>query len=416
MLTVLVSSFIVTLVYANTGSKLDNCPTTTSLQQSIANLTNLVNDALSKSAQSCLANADSSSNVAILVQLTMMQQLFNVNQMNMRGCCPVQNSNNDSKAIVELGEKLSTKIEKASTRIEENLKKIFDAKIDKLTAKVNHLMTLTNITEPTDYPPSPLLNSCEEIKTNWPDSPSDYYIIADTNGHSRHVYCHMETLCNSGGEWMRVAYLNMFDLTEECPPGFKLYNKSGIRACGRPTSLGGYCQSVKFPSYSISYSQVCGRVIGYQYGSPDAIHPHSQTNNLNGVYVDGVSLTHGNPRQHIWTFMAALQQNSFANDGLNECPCAPNSLVTVPSFISNDYFCESGCPGQFQTNVFYTDPLWDGQQCGLIEKACCQDPGLPWFHKTLDSPTTDYLEMRVCGDEVSSSEDSPVGYYEIYVK
>ena len=87
---VFILSFAVTLVYANTGSLLDNCPTTTSLQQSIDNLTNLVNDTLTKSAQSCLANADSSSNVAILVQLTMMQQLFNHNQMNTGGCCPIQ--------------------------------------------------------------------------------------------------------------------------------------------------------------------------------------------------------------------------------------------------------------------------------------------------------------------------------------
>ena len=50
---------------------------------------------------------------------------------------------------------------------------MLDTKIDKLTAKINHLMTLTNITEPTDCPPSTLLHSCEEIKTNWPDSPSD---------------------------------------------------------------------------------------------------------------------------------------------------------------------------------------------------------------------------------------------------
>ena len=419
MLTVLIFKFLVTLVYANTGSKLDNCPTTTSLQQSIDNLTNLVNDTLTKSAQSCLANTDSSSNVAILVQLTMMQQLFNHNQMNMRGCCPIQNINNDSKAITELSEKLSTKIEKASTRIEENVKKMFDAKIDKLTAKVNRLMTLTNITEPTDYPSSPLLHSCEEIKTNWPDSPSDYYIIADTNGHSRHVYCHMESLCNSGGGWMRIAYLNMSDATEECPPGFKLYSQNGIRACGRPTSLPiNSCQPVKFSTYSVSYSQVCGRIIGYQYVSPDAIAPYrSQKNNLNGAYVDGVSLTRGNPRKHIWTFMAALQENYFHGNGQHECPCAPNSPVTVPSFIGNDYFCESGCPGHWQWNTFYPgDPLWDGKQCGLIEKACCQAPGLPWFHKTLNSPSTDYIEMRICGDEISNWEDSPVNYFEIYVK
>ena len=274
------------------------------------------------------------------------------------------------------------------------------------------------VIEPSTYSPSPLLHSCEEIKTNWPDSPSDYYIIADTNGHPRQVYCHMESLCKSGGGWMRVAYLNMSDPTEECPPGFRLYNQKKIRACGRSASSpAGYCQSVKFPSYSISYSQVCGRVIGYQHGSPDAIHPgRKKKNNVNGAYVDGVSITRGNPRQHIWTFMAALQENFFYRNGRHECPCAPNSPVSVPSFIGNCYFCESGCPGHWQHNVLYTDPLWDGKQCGLIEKPCCQAPGLPWFHKTLNSPTTDYIEMRVCGDQPTTDEDSPVGYYEIYVK
>ena len=203
----------------------------------------------------------------------------------------------------------------------------------------------------------------------------------------------------------------MSDPTEECPPGFRLYNQNGIRPCGRPTSLPvNSCHSVKFPSYSISYSQVCGRVIGYQHGSPDAIAPYrSQKNNLNGAYVDGVSITRGNPRKHIWTFMAALQENYFYIDGHHECPCAPNSPVTVPSFIGNDYFCESGCPGQFQANVFYSeDPLWDGKQCGLIGKACCQAPGLPWFHKTFKSPTTDYIEMSVCGSQQTTDEDSPL--------
>ena len=286
-------------------------------------------------------------------------------------------------------------------------------KLQQIDAKLDRLMARVNITNP--YSPSPFLHSCEEINTNWPDSPSGYYIIADTNGHPRHVYCHMESLCNSSGGWMRVAYLNMSDPTEECPPGFRLYNRNGIRPCGRPAAD---CQSVKFPSNNISYSQVCGRVIGYQYGSPDAIHSYGgyDNNDINGAYVDGVSITHGNPRQHVWTFMAALREDTFENDGRYECPCAPNSTVTVPSFIGNDYFCESGCPGNWQINVLYTDPLWDGKQCGLIEKDCCLAPGLPWFHKTLNSSTTDYIELRVCSDQTQSNEDSPVGYYEIYVK
>ena len=138
----------------------------------------------------------------------------------------------------------------------------------------------------------------------------------------------MEELCESKGGWMRVAYLNMSDSTEECPPGFRLYDENGVKACGRPEpSPAGYCQSVKFPSYSISYSQVCGRVTGYQYGSPDAIQPRGEINNLNAAYIDGVSLTRGNPRKHIWTFMAALQKDVFYSNGVHECPCAPNSPV-----------------------------------------------------------------------------------------
>ena len=51
--------------------------------------------------------------------------------------------------------------------------------------------------------------------------------------------------------------------------------------------------------------------------------------------------------------------------------------------------------------------------CGMyssLEGACCTAPGLPWFHKVLNITTTDYLELRVCGDQ-DSNEDSPVSFY-----
>ena len=173
------------------------------------------------------------------------------------------------------------------------------------------------------YCPSLLLHSCEEIKTYWPHSPSDYYIIADNHGHIRHVYCYMENICGSRG-WMRVAYLNMSDSTEEYPPGFKLYQSGGIRACGRQSSNSGSCQSVKFPSYSY-YSQVCGRVVGYQYTSPDAIDTVYGTghNDINIHYIDGISLTHGSPHQHIWTFMYGLIASTlYLDGGKGNRPCS----------------------------------------------------------------------------------------------
>ena len=137
---------------------------------------------------------------------------------------------------------------------------------------------------------------------------------------------------------------------------------------------------------------------------------------INSHYVDGVSLTHAwSPRKHIWTFAAGLQENMLYRGGVYTCPCSPGSTQTPPAFVGNDYFCESGCPGHFQRRL-YPDPLWDGEGCGTLETACCQAAGLPWFHKRLSAPTNDNIEMRICNDEVVTNEDSPVGYYDIYVK
>ena len=73
------------------------------------------------------------------------------------------------------------------------------------------------------------------------------------------MYCHMENICGFGG-LIRITYLNTSDSTEEYPPGFKqLYQSGGVRVCGKQSSSAD-CQSVKFLSNSINYSQVCGRV------------------------------------------------------------------------------------------------------------------------------------------------------------
>ena len=164
-----------------------------------------------------------------------------------------------------------------------------------------------------------------------------------------------------------------------------------------------------YPFNGVSYSRVCGRVIGYQKGSPDAF-----TNGIDEAFVDGVVLTRGNPRKHIWTFAAALSETSFPWNG---CPCESDpSTPPSPAFVGNDYFCESGNPlGSHDSTTYYTnDPLWDGQQCGPIEEDCCSVSGIPWFNKVLNESTTDDIELRVCCDE--ADEDVPVSYYEIYIK
>uniref|UniRef100_A0A1X7UD56 Fibrinogen C-terminal domain-containing protein n=1 Tax=Amphimedon queenslandica TaxID=400682 RepID=A0A1X7UD56_AMPQE len=106
--------------------------------------------------------------------------------------------------------------------------------------------------------------SCKDVKAVLPNSPSGWY-----NLNNQNTYCNMEELCGSGGGWTRLAYLDMTDATQNCPSGFRLYQSGGVRACGRTNSSGGSCVSVQFPSNGISYSQICGRVTGYQYHSPD---------------------------------------------------------------------------------------------------------------------------------------------------
>ena len=250
--------------------------------------------------------------------------------------------------------------------------------------------------------------SCKELKSQYPSSPSGYYTLASANGSATYTaYCNMDELCGSGGGWTRLAYLDMSDVAQNCPCGFRLYQSGGVRACGQPSSG---CVSVQFPSNGISYSQICGRVTGYQYGHTDGLHTHI---NINSYYLEGVSITRGSPRQHVWSLISSISETSSAS---NSCPCNTGSSVSVQSFIGNNYFCESGSPNSSVSNIFYTsDPLWDGQGCGSLESSCCNVPGIPWFHRDYGSnTTTDYIELRVCA--TLSSEDSPVGYYEIYVK
>ena len=274
---------------------------------------------------------------------------------------------------------------------------------------------------PTTRPQQCMPLSCSDVSNNG-GAISGYYNIMLANGSTASVYCSMEG-CDGEGGWTRVAYLNMSDPSQQCPTDFRLYNESGVRACGRQTSSVGGCNSVTFSTYGISYSQVCGRVLGYQYRSPDAISynhgdgidPIASHNSIDAPYVDGVSITHGSPRQHIWTLMAGLREGYAL---LHNCPCNTGySAISVQPFIGNDYFCESGNPqSHWVSRLYIEDPLWDGEGCGGLEGDCCNVPNIPWFHKHLNSSTTDDIELRTCTDQDTDDEDVTVGLYEIYVK
>jgi len=159
-----------------------------------------------------------------------------------------------------------------------------------------------------------------------------------------------------------------------------------------------------FAVQSVKYSKVYGKVIGYQYASPDAVQPyyHNQMLTVGGNYVDGVSITCGYPRRHIWTFVAAVDGQCAG------CPCSKTDTTytgVVLPFLGSDYFCDTGSHNYFQFGRFYPDdPLWDGRGCGPTSP-CCSFNSPPWFCKELPQPTADDIEVRMCSNEGASNED-----------
>ena len=270
--------------------------------------------------------------------------------------------------------------------------------------------------------------SCKEVKTRQPYSPSGVYLLATTSNRTQNTYCHMEKLCGSGGGWTRIAYLDMTDPTEDCPSGFKLYQSGGVRACGRLNPETESCASVQFPSNGISYSQVCGRVLGYQYikGSHKYKKSNLNRDNLNANYINGVSITHGLPRHHIWTLMAGLENAKKSRTRKTKrtkrckrneynCPCGSAGNDNIQTFIGKNYFCESG-DLDWEDGLNTLNPLWDGNGCNSCEEDCCAVPNLPWFHRDYGGTTTnDFLELRVCST-TDTKRDVPVRYVEIYVQ
>ena len=270
-----------------------------------------------------------------------------------------------------------------------------------------------------------LASSCSAIFAMYPSSPSGHYWIRHSNGSAVRVYCDMTRSCgNITGGWMRVASLDWSNESLPCPNEFRERNDSDIRTCGI-NFINGSCSSLIFETYSTLYSRVCGKIIAYQVGTPDAfstMQGRGSRITIDSNYVDGVSLTHGsNPRRHIWTFVTAHDDNIRVRADFvsSICRCVKPGDIRIlpsPSFVGMDYFCDTGSRNRSHVGQFNPDdPLWDGAGCASNSR-CCSFNNPPWFNKQLPSATTDDIEMRVCRDEGRNNEDIAISNVEIYVQ
>ena len=238
-------------------------------------------------------------------------------------------------------------------------------------------------------------SSCSDLLK---DSPSgEYWIVGKTN-HPIRVYCDMTRRgCGDTAEgWMRVVDSFVNENNRQCPDGLGLAhstrNGARVNFCSTPP-IKSVCESAIFPVNGTEYSQVCGSILAYPtWRTNRGFGPYhdNPTLTIDDLYVDGISITHGqSPRKHIWTLAAA--NDDFSS--LTSCPCVHNDIDfagTIPSFVGQDYFCDSKDP-----TPYWTNSLWDGQGCGG-NSTCCSFNNSPWFCKQLQQPTTDDIELRLC--------------------
>ena len=149
--------------------------------------------------------------------------------------------------------------------------------------------------------------------------------------------------CGGTGGWRRVVYLDMTDPNTNCPSGWSMTNYN-IRTCGRASDGIQTCDSVFFPVSGGEYSQVCGKMKAYQWGWTPGFYGYNgrgQTT-IDQAYFNGVAVMHGSPRQHIWSFVAGAAENDDRFVVQSHCLCDLSIPTSIPLFVGDDYFCESG--------------------------------------------------------------------------
>ena len=245
--------------------------------------------------------------------------------------------------------------------------------------------------------------------------PPDSYLDAVRNQLNKNISDMLQSTCgDSRSGWKQVAFLNMTDPDENCPDAWRLYQDGSVRACGRPVG-GASCNSVNFSPDGYAYTKICGRVTGYQYASPDAGNHISFNptpgNEINEPYLDGVSITYGIVRRHVWSFYGSLNPTGCCDSR------HANNLESL-GFVGTNSFCDTGNPtnAPWPNTHFIDHPLWDGiNRCAGSTTCCAPHPG-PWFYTSLPLPTMDDIEVRICADQSTADEDTPVGLIELYIK
>ena len=247
-------------------------------------------------------------------------------------------------------------------------------------------------------------SSCNEIYQHNIASRQNtgHYWINTTQGLYE-VKCKMGLQCGGvEGGWMQLVDVNMAQ-DNSCPGTWQTITSPKTLCVG---GVNAGCDSAHFNASGVSFQHICGQTKSYQKGWPNAFTQASK--GIDEIYVDGLSITLGSPRQHIWTYATAARHSIH-------CPCAPTPGRYPPSFVKSNYYCGSGNGLHPNSSLFYlSDPLWDRHGCPS-KSGCCTQLGMPWFYRRAPIPLSENIEVRICKSEPHSDEDTAIEEMEIYV-
>lgn len=246
----------------------------------------------------------------------------------------------------------------------------------------------------------------------------NYWIETSTGVHQ--VYCDMELECGvRKGGWMRIADIDT-SRGDNCPSGWNKYTTPAhqtfpsIDVC-QPPHAGTGCFSTIFSVHNVSYTKICGKARGYQRATTDGfgLYVNGASKSINGPYVDGLSITLGNPRKHVWTYATGYSDDR--NLGKLTCPCAAVGGAEPVPFVGDHYYCESGTIGLPQGAIHTDDALWDGDGCVNTNNNCCTNPSLPWFFRDFLVTQREDIEARLCSDEGYNNEATVIDQLQLYI-
>ena len=223
----------------------------------------------------------------------------------------------------------------------------------------------------------------------------------------------ISTCAGVEGGWRRIVNINV-SAGDDCPGEWKNATQSNVSFCRVASDGHQTSSSANFSTNGVSYQRVCGRARGYQKGDTVAFYGSSFGKTIENDYVSGLSITYSNnPRKHVWTFAVGISENHNTQDN---CPCTQYPCRAPPSFVGNNYYCESATIDYGVSGVYYfNDILWDGAGC-VVGNMCCGNTTQPWFYRQLNQTTQDDIEARMCAFDQFSSSSTLIDLLELYIQ